>query len=97
MLKWWTISRASGTGVTAGLAALLLWPAYAAWQDPLRAAYVAALALTAFCGVSILVITAADILRHRRGRRLRPVRAFDVLLAILLALPSLLALDALLT
>ena len=96
MTGLWTLRRATGIGVAAGLAALVLWPVYAAWQETVRLPYVAALALSAFCGLSILVFTAIDLAQHRkRGRRLRPIRVFDVVLAVLLAAPPLLVLGAL--
>ena len=92
MLGFWTIPRMSGIGAVAGLLSILLWQAYVAWHDPMRLPYLAALAVTACCGVSVLVLTAADMLFHRRrGRRIRPVRAFDVILGLLLALPALAA------
>ena len=90
MLGFWTIPRASGIGVVAGLASVLLWQAYVAWQEPVRVAYLAALAVTALCGLTILLLTAADLVFHRRrGRRIRPVRAFDIVLGLLLTLPAL--------
>lgn len=90
MRSLWTIPRASGIGVVAGLASVLLWQAYVAWQEPVRAAYMAALVVTALCGLTILLLTAADLLFHRRrGKRIRPVRAFDVVLGLLLTLPAL--------
>lgn len=96
LLRDWTIGRASGVGAVAGLAALVLWPAYASWQEPVRPAFISALAVSVFCGLSILVITALDRRRHGpRGERLRPVRWFDIALALLLAVPSLLALESL--
>ena len=64
MLGFWTIPRASGIGVVAGLASILLWQAYVAWQEPVRPAYLAALAVTVLCGVTILLLTAADLLFH---------------------------------
>ncbi len=96
MLSAWTIPRATGIGVTAGLAALLLWPVYAAYQERALWAFIAALGVAALCGLSILLITAGDMVLHRRGRSMRPVRAFDVLLGLLLAVPSLIQLEALL-
>ena len=43
---------------------------------------------------SILLITAFDMLFHRRrGRRIRPVRAFDVLLGVALVALSLLQIE----
>lgn len=97
MLKRWTIARATGVGTVAGLASVLLWLLYAVAQAPVRPVFIIALALTAFCGLSVLAITAADLFRHgRRGSRMRPIRAFDVAAALLLAVPSLLALQELL-
>ncbi len=96
MLEWWTIGRATGVGVMAGIAALILWPLYAAYQEKVLPLFVAALALAALCGLSILWITLVDLVTHRRrGERLRAVRIFDVVLALLLALPSLIQLRAL--
>lgn len=97
MLRYWTIGRATGVGVVAGLAALLLWPAYAAFQESVRLPYLVALGIAGFCGVSILAITAIDLAFHRRrGRAVRPVRAFDIALGLLLAVPSLSLFHALL-
>jgi drug/metabolite transporter (DMT)-like permease len=96
MLSAWTISRATGVGVTAGVAALILWPVYAAYQERVLWAFIATLAVAAFCGVSILAITAADMLLRQRGERLRPVRAFDLVIGLALAVPSLIQLQALL-
>jgi drug/metabolite transporter (DMT)-like permease len=96
MLGWWTIGRATGVGVVAGVAALVLWPLYAAYQDRVLPLFIVALALAALCGLSILWITAVDLVTHRRrGERLRAVRIFDIVLALLLALPSLVQLRAL--
>ena len=97
MLRWWTIGRATGVGAVAGVAALLLWPLYASYQERLLLPFLISLALAAACGLSILWITAVDLLFHRRrGESLRPVRAFDIVFALLLAVPSLVQLDALL-
>jgi drug/metabolite transporter (DMT)-like permease len=97
MLRWWTIGRATGVGVSAGLAALVLWPLYAAYQERVLWAFLAALAVAAICGVSILAISAADAVLKPRGRNLRPIRAFDIAVGLLLAGPSLLQLEALLS
>jgi hypothetical protein len=96
MLSAWTISRATGVGITAGAAALILWPIYAAYQERVLWAFIGTLAVAAFCGVSILAITAADMLLRRRGERLRPVRAFDLAIGLALTVPSLIQLRALL-
>lgn len=97
MLRWWTISRAAGLGAIAGLLSIILWLLFAAYQEPFRLAYTAVLAATAFCGLSILGMTMADILlRPRRGGRVIPIRAFDVGLGLLLAVPALVTLNTLL-
>jgi hypothetical protein len=97
MLRWWTIGRATGVGVVAGLAAMILWPAYAAVQEPLAIPYGAALAVAAFCGLSILWITTADFLFHRRrGGRVMPLRFFDIAIGLLLLIPAASGLQALL-
>lgn len=95
MLKAWTIRRATGIGIIAGLAALILWPVYAAYQESVLVPFLAALLVAAFCGMSILMITCADMVLHRRGESLRPVRAFDIILGLALAVPSLIQLSAL--
>ena len=95
MLRWWTIGRATGLGVSAGLAALVLWPLYAALQERVLWAFLAALAIAALCGLSILLITLLDAALKPRGRSLRPIRAFDVVVGLLLAVPSLIQLNAL--
>ena len=96
MLGWWTIGRATGAGVTAGVAALILWPLYAAWQEPLLWPFIAVLAVTAFCGVSIFLITLKDIYRRSRGTIMHRIRIFDITLGLLLMVPSLLQLNSLL-
>ena len=96
MLKAWTIGRATGLGITAGLAALILWPIYAAYQERVLWLFIAALLVAAFCGLSILLISLGDIVLHRRGDRLRPVRAFDLIVGLALAVPSLIQLITLL-
>lgn len=96
MLRWWTIGRATGTGIVAGLAAILLWPLFAAWPEALIWPFAAALAVTAFCGLSILLITLRDIYRRRRGTIMQRIRIFDVVLGLLLAVPSAVQLKALL-
>ena len=65
------MQRATGTGAVAGLAALLVATVIQAWPEGLLSPYAALLALTAFCGVSILWITASDMRsRGTSGRRL---------------------------
>ena len=95
MLAWWTIGRATGVGLTAGLVCLILWPLYASYQERILWPFAAALALAALSGMSILVITAADMIFRRRGESLRPVRAFDIAVGTALTVPSLVELAAL--
>jgi len=87
------LGRASGIGASAGLAALMLWPFYPfdlAWQDGL---FLAAAIVAGLCGLTVLLLTAFDILFHpRRGARIRPVRAFDIVLGLGLVALSLLQL-----
>ena len=92
----WTVKRATGLGVIAGLAALILGLFVDAWPGPLRMPFLVACVVAAFCGLSILWITAVDRFRYgRRGDRLIPLRVFDVALALFLALPSLWAISGL--
>ena len=92
MLGWWTIGRASGIGATAALLALLLWPfqrGYGALLWP----FAGFAAVAGLCGLSILFITALDIVLRRRGKIIRPVRGFDIVLGALLVALSLLQLQ----
>lgn len=92
MLKAWTIQRATIAGIAAGLAALLISAAIGVWPEGLLYAYAALLAFTAWCGASVLWITARDVKTRGRGGRMRPIRAFDLAAGLLLLLPSLYAL-----
>ena len=96
MLGGWTIQRATGVGIIAGVAALILWPLYAAWAELLLWPFIAVLAITAFCGLSILIITLKDIYTRTRGPIMHRIRIFDIVLALSLAVPSLVQLEALL-
>ena len=82
MLGWWTLSRASGIGASAGVAALLLWPFWGDSEGVLNWPFAACAAVAGLCGGSILLITAFDIVTRRRGRRMRPVRGFDIVLGV---------------
>ena len=89
----WTVKRATGIGVVAGFAALVLGLFAPGWPAALRLPFLLLSGVAAACGLSILWITAVDRLRYgRRGERLVPLRVFDVALALALALPSLWAL-----
>ena len=89
MIRRWTISRATGWGAAFALCTILLWLVYPTFEA-LRPAYIAALAATGFCGLSILWITLSDMVhKPTRGNRMAPIRAFDAAVALLLAVPSL--------
>lgn len=98
MLRFWNINRAAGAGIVLGLFTLILWLLFASYQEPFRLPYMAGLAATAFCGLSILWMTAADLMLHsRRSRKLMPLRAFDVALGTLLSVPTIVTLRSLLS
>lgn len=88
-LRSWTISRATQAGIISGLAALVLWPAFAIFHEPLRLPFAASLIILGSCGFSIIVITALDLKFHGpRGARVRNMRIFDVALALLMMAPG---------
>lgn len=95
-LSTWTAQRATAPGIIAGLSALLLWPAFAAYPHIFLWPFVAALSIAGFCGLSILVLSVVDVRNRRRGRRVRPIRAFDVVVGLALAIPAALELSVLL-
>ena len=87
-----------GCGLIAAFFALVLWPAYVIFQNPLRLPFAVSLAALALCGLSILTITIMDLLFHRpRGRRLRPIRVIDIIVGLLMTLPGLMTLSTILT
>ena len=86
----WTIQRATGAGVACGLAALLL---AVVLSEGLLWPYAALLAATAFCGASILWITAFDMRARGTSGRMRPIRGFDMAIGLALLLPALYALS----
>lgn len=88
MLKRWTIQRAATLGIASGIAALLTISAIEIWPDGLLRAYVALLAFTIFCGVSILWITASDIRDRGTSGRMRPIRGFDIAIGLALLVPA---------
>jgi hypothetical protein len=90
----WTIQQAMAVGLIAGLAAVLLSNLQARGPAFLYC-YVLLLALTAICGLSILLITLFDV-RSRgrsRGGKLHAIRAVDVSMGLLLAAGGLYALN----
>ncbi len=88
-LQSWTFQRAAAVGIVAGLSALLLAVVIASWPEGLLYPYVALVALTAFCGLSILWITATDMRDRGTSGRMRPIRGFDLALGAALLVPSL--------
>jgi len=84
MLRWWTIGLASGIGFSAEFVALFLWPIAAnAVPRIFFWPFVAAVFLAAFCALSILVLTARDMMLNRRGERIRAIRIFDLVFALI--------------
>ncbi|QHL90331.1 hypothetical protein GVO57_05130 [Sphingomonas changnyeongensis] len=76
---------AAGIGA---VAALILWPAYALIQGPLYWPFVAALGLSCAGGTAILALATLDLMTVTRSRRVRPARAFDLLLGLGIAVPA---------
>jgi len=93
----WTINRISGVGCAAALPALLLWLLYPEWPDLVGWPFILLLAIAAGSGMATLTLTVRDIYnRSGRGSRLRPIRTFDLILGLTLAVPSLVELAAIL-
>lgn len=93
MRKRWTLQRAEAVGIAAGIVSALLWAAFASWPETLEIPFAAALAVTAFCGISILWITAHDVAHGpTRGKMLRAIRVVDVAIGLMLTVPPLYAL-----
>jgi H+/Cl- antiporter ClcA len=90
MPAFWTFRRAMALGAGAELAALLVWPFFRLYREALEWPFAVLAALAGLCGVSILLMTAADLVQHRRGRRIKPLRGFDFSLGGLLVGLSLL-------
>lgn len=88
MLKTWTIQRAATIGIATGIAAVLTVSGIEIWPEGLLRLYVALLAVTIFCGVSILWITASDIRYRGTSGRMRPIRAFDIAVGLALLIPA---------
>lgn len=95
MLKRWTIPRATGVGIAAGIGAVLAAVAMGARPDLLRWPYAVLLALAGFCGASILWITLVDMQRRGTSPQMRPIRWFDIVVGAALLLPAGLALHQL--
>ncbi|HEY5720697.1 MAG TPA: hypothetical protein VIT45_00085 [Allosphingosinicella sp.] len=93
MLDGWTIGRASGIGASAGLIAIFVWALHRAYDGMAWPLGVLG-AVCGLCGISILAITALDLVFHRRrGGRVFPLRIFDLVLGSALVLLCLVLLD----
>jgi hypothetical protein len=92
LFGWWTIPRATSTGIVAGIVALMMSGLLSLSGGGLLYLYVALLALTALCGASILLITLLDMRTRGTSGRMRPIRGFDVAIGLILLAPSLYAL-----
>lgn len=93
LARWWTISRATGVGILAGFAAILIAGLGGTPGPVLLRLYAGLLALTALCGASILWITAFDMRARGTSGRMRPIRGFDFAVGLVLLVPSLYALS----
>ena len=91
--KYWKIQRATGIGVVTGFLAIMIAGLSSLSRDGLLYPYAALLAVTAFCGASILWITMFDMRTRGTSGRMRPIRGFDIAIALALMLPSLYALS----
>jgi hypothetical protein len=85
-LASWTVQRAEVVGIGIGLLALLV-SAFAESRTAILI-YAGLLALTSFCGASILLISLVDSHKRQRGDLVRPIRMFDLAMGAALVLPS---------
>lgn len=84
-----SVPKAIGAGAACGAGAILLWVGFFFWPNLFVLPYVVALAVTAACGLFILLATLRDSYRNpRRGVRIRPIRGFDVAAGLLLSVPA---------
>ncbi|HEY0111616.1 MAG TPA: hypothetical protein VGB59_00535 [Allosphingosinicella sp.] len=90
MLGWWTFRRAMALGAGAELLALLIWPFWRIYGEPFEWPFALASLAAGLGGLSILLMTAVDLVQHRRGRRIKPLRGFDFSLGGLIVVLSLL-------
>jgi len=93
MVRGGLLTRVSGVGASAGLVALLLWPFFRSYGEPLLWPFALAAGLAGLCGLAILLVTIVDIGLRRRGASIRPVRGFDIVFSVGLVLLSLLELQ----
>lgn len=96
MLRQWTIGRATGVGAVAASSTLIFWPLYDRFQSFWLWPLLVMLIVAGLSGISILFITAVDLIIHRRrSRKLRPLRIFDLVVGLLLIALALTALHIL--
>lgn len=91
-VRLWTIQRASNFGILLGIAAVLV-AGLLGTSGRVLYPYAALLVATAFCGATILWITAFDMRDRGTSGRMAPIRGFDFALAVILLVPSLYALS----
>jgi hypothetical protein len=89
----WTIPRATTAGLLCGFAAIMVATFTYTMPDGSLYPYAVLLAVTAFCGASILWITVFDMRERGTSGRMRPIRAFDAAIGAALLVPSLYALS----
>ena len=92
-VRAWTIQRATNAGILCGIAALLVAGFTETASDGALSPYALLLALTAFCGASVLWITVFDMRARGTSGRMRPIRSFDMAIGGALLVPSLYALS----
>ena len=88
LVRVWTLRRASSVGITAGIIAFALAVLVDSWPETLLYPYAALLAVTIFCGASILWITARDMRIRGTSNLMRPIRGFDLFIGFALLLPA---------
>lgn len=92
-MRAWTISRATGIGAVCGILAIFIAGLFDPTREVLVLVYAALLAVTLLCGASILWITAFDMRARGTSGLIRPIRAFDLGIGLVLLIPSLYALS----
>lgn len=84
--RLWSVGRVEAWGLIFGITSAVLWVAIGLWNG-LAAVLGLALVLTALCGATVLAASLADMFRGpSRGRPVRTIRRFDLVLGTLLTL-----------
>jgi small neutral amino acid transporter SnatA (MarC family) len=84
----WTINRASGAGLVAAVCSLILWLAFALFGETFLFPFSVALSVCLACGLSVLAMTAIDLILRKRGPTVRPIRIFDLACGFALSFPA---------